>query len=88
MDVVKSELGSNYTATLSERELPNWESEARMMDKVGSEFKKYLEMHECPVVEVKELRTKEDGRSTLAITIEVDSKQVELWPACNVQVFP
>ena len=57
------------------------------MENVGSEFKKYLEMNECEVLEVKELRTKEDGRSTLSIKIKA-GENVELWPACNVQVFP
>ena len=44
-------------------------------------------MNECEVLEVKELRTKEDGRSTLSIKIKA-GENVELWPACNVQVFP
>lgn len=40
------------------------------------------------MVFIKELRQKKEAdRSTLQVRLQID-QSVEIWPACNVEVFP
>lgn len=45
-------------------------------------------MYKAKVVFIKELRQKKEAdRSTLHVRLQID-QSVEIWPGCNVEVFP
>lgn len=48
----------------------------------------FFGMHKAKVVFIKELRQKKEAdRSTLHVRLQID-QNVDIWPACNVEVFP
>ena len=48
----------------------------------------FFGMHKVKVVFIKELRQKKEAdRSTLHVRLQID-QNVDIWPACNVEVFP
>lgn len=78
----------NVGFTLERTEVPreNWETEALTVKNLQHDMKTYLKTPKLKVLEIREIRRHDSTRSTLFIRIERGN--LELKPACNVQLYP
>lgn len=79
-----------YKITLTDEATTNWEeNSSEWKEKLGKEFVNYYwDSYSAEVVHIKELRQKDDGRSTLWVRAKIPSEMTNLEPACNINICP